>query len=351
MVKLNRLIFLLYFLLLAFGLLYVASSSVVEAYRATGNQWQYVLKQLTWLIISLFAYLVVSHTSPKMIFYYSSTFYFFSFLLLVVVLFAPAISGAKRWLDLGFFSLQPSEFIKTALLIYLPYLHFQAKISWDKFLIYGLVPVILILIQPDFGTASVIIILTLLLYFLLGFSIKNLVKILPLIIPLIFFYVISAPYRMERLKTFFIATHDPQGSSYQSRQSLIGIGSGGFWGLGIGQSRQKYNFLPESSTDSIFSIIAEETGTIGSSLLLFIYFMLIIVIFRISANLSTPLHAIVVAGIGSLISIQSLINLSALTGLLPLTGVPLPFVSYGGSSLLNFSLSLGVISSLVKHDH
>ena len=353
MAKLGRVIFFTYLGLVIFGILFITNSSVVDAYREFGNQWIYLIKQAIWVLISIISYLVISRQPLKKLYSNLTPVYWMTILLLLLVLLpgvGQQIQGARRWLNFGFFSLQPSEFIKGVLVLYLPYLIHVKKVTPRQFLFWGFLPVGLVLIQPDFGTAIVISSLVIGLYLLSNLPLKDLLKYIPIGLIILTVYIVSSPYRLQRIQTYFSGYTDPLENSYQSRQSLIAIGNGGLMGIGFGQSRQKYNFLPESSTDSIFSIIAEETGLFGSTLLIILLLIIITVSFRIAVNSSEAIFSHTAAGIGLLISTQALLNLGAITGLLPLTGVPLPFISYGGSSLLNFTICLAVLTAIAKND-
>jgi len=351
MVKLSRLTFWLYLCLLIIGLVFIVNSSVVDAYRDFANQWVYLIRQSVWVSLSFASYLFISRFPLPKLYVMAKTFYFVCIGLLLLVLIpgiGTHVSGAQRWFSLGFFNLQPSEFIKIILVIFLPYITYIQKIDFKKFAFYGGLPILLTLMQPDLGTALVITLVVLGLFIIQGYSFKTLLLFLPGLIGILLIYIIVSPYRMERVKTFFGKHSDSLGNYYQTHQSLIAIGRGGLTGVGFGQSRQKYNFLPESSTDSIFSIIAEETGLWGTSLLLLLFISLISVAIKISGQTKNIMYSQSAAGVGILIAAQSLLNLGAITGLLPLTGVPLPFISYGGSSLLNFSLCLGLLTAISK---
>jgi len=353
MAKLGKVIFITYLCLVILGIFFITTSSVVDAYREFGNQWVYIAKQAIWIFISIISYLVISRQSLKKIYANSANAYWLIMILLILVLlpgFGQQIQGARRWLNIGFSSLQPSEFIKGALVMYLPYLIHVKKILAQKFLLLGFLPIGLILIQPDFGTAIIVIILVISLYLLSAYPLGVLLKYIPIGLLILTVYVISSPYRSQRIQSYFSSSTDLLNGSYQRRQSLIAIGNGGLFGIGFGQSRQKYNFLPESSTDSIFSIIAEETGLIGSTFLIILFMVIITTSFRIANNSPHPLYSHTASGIGILISSQVLLNLGAISGLIPLTGVPLPFISYGGSSLLNFSLCLGILTAITKNE-
>jgi len=165
---------------------------------------------------------------------------------------------------------------------------------------------------------------------------------------LVLLLALTSPYRYQRIMTFLKPDSDPLGASYHVQQLLLGFGSGGWFGVGLGRSLQKFSYLPEATTDSIFSIVGEETGFIGASLVLLLYLILIVVAFKVAVNSPTRFGQLLAAGIGSWIAIQTIINLGATVALLPLTGVPLMLLSYGGSSLLVTFLGIGILLNISK---
>jgi cell division protein FtsW len=210
----------------------------------------------------------------------------------------------------------------------------------------------LILLQPDFGTASILVLTGLAVYLASGSPIKNVLALLVLALLLGIFFVMTSPYRRERLASYLNLSptrEESLSSKYQINQVLIALGSGGLWGLGLGQSRQKYDYIPEVNTDSIFSVWGEETGFVGAVFLVLVYAALVYKGLRIAATASSLRGSLLATGVTSFIGLQTIINLAGMTHLLPLTGVPLPMISYGGSSLLAGMFSLGILLNVSKY--
>jgi len=208
----------------------------------------------------------------------------------------------------------------------------------------------LIMLEPDMGTTIVVTLLALSLYFLAGYPLKNLLIITCAGLAAALAAIISAPYRLARVTTFFNPSHDPLGSSYHIRQIILALGSGGITGLGIGRSRQKFEYLPEATTDSIFAVVGEEIGFLGAVFLIALFAYLIYLIFRLAVRTNSPFSSLLVAGIGSWLGIQVLLNLGAMVALIPLTGVPLPLVSYGGSALISILMGMGLVLSVARSE-
>jgi cell division protein FtsW len=199
------------------------------------------------------------------------------------------------------------------------------------------------MLEPDLGTTIVIAGIAFTLFYLAQAPIKQIAVIILSGLLIGSMLILVSPYRRDRLTTFLDPTSDPLGSSYHIRQVLISLGSGGIFGTGFGRSRQKFQFLPEATTDSIFAVIAEETGFIGASIVILIYFMFIYRAFKIVKNIDRPYPQLVASGVLTWFSLQTALNLAAMTSLIPLTGVPLPFISYGGSSLITLMTAVGLL--------
>lgn len=280
-------------------------------------------------------------------------------LLLTSLVFVPVLSrfhgGAHRWIDLGSFSLQPSEFLKFSFVVFVA---MWCSTYRDKFkdFRFGLVPYVvasglvsvIMLLQPDFGTFIVIMSASFFVYFI-GGARKNHILLLFVACVLGVVVLISfRPYMMERVTTFFDHTQDVRGSSWQLNQSLIAIGGGGFFGRGLGQSVQKFNYLPEPIGDSIFAVLAEELGFLGVIILIIFYGILGIRGYVISMNSESNFGMLLGVGIVIIILTQAALNISAMIGIIPLTGVPLPFVSHGGTALMVSLFEIGVLLNISK---
>lgn len=260
-------------------------------------------------------------------------------------------SGASRWIVLGPISLQPAEFLKITFLIYLA--AWLTKKKNDKEVLIGfliiLLPITLLLIfQPDISTLGIIILSAMIMYFLSNTPFWHIILIIALAFSGFIFLTKAAPYRAARLKTFLEPKMDPLGAGYQLGQSLIAIGSGGPFGKGFGLSSQKLGFLPGSFSDSIFAIFAEETGFLGSFILVAFFLIFLIRGFKISKKAKDEFSKILAQGISSWIVLQAFVNIGAMTGILPLTGIPLPFISYGGSHLIAELIGVGILLNIAK---
>ena len=333
-----------------FGVLMVYDSSVAIAIRDFSDQYYYVREQLKWLLVGG----VVSVIFSKIRY---STWYRFAipFLLgtmaLLLVVFVPGIGvralGAHRWINFGFFILQPAELTKLVMILYLAaWFTNPEKGRFLAFILFIAMTVGLVLLEPDLGTSLIILLIGLLLYFFSGAPLRHFFFLIPVAMFAVGLLAIIAPYRMQRLTTFVNPSSDPLGSSYQIRQVLIALGSGGLTGVGIGKSRQKYDYLPEANTDSIFAIIGEEVGFVGALATIGMFIFIIWRGFRIAVHAPDVFSRLLALGISSWIAIQTLINLGAMVRIVPLTGVPLPFVSYGGSSLIILFAAIGMLLNI-----
>ncbi len=333
-----------------FGLLAIFDASVIDAYRTFGDKFHYVKQQALWLCVGIIAALVASSIPLDWIKKNAHIFYAATLFLMVLVV-IPGIGskflGARRWLVLGPAILQPSELLKIAFAIYLAkWLEMDRNIK--QFLLLVGINSLLIMLQPDLGTAIIIIGVSFLVYYLSGAKLKEIFSFSAILLTAISLLILTSPYRLNRVKTFMDPTTDPLGTSYHINQVLYGLGSGGMGGVGLGRSRQKYAYLPEATTDSIFVIIAEEFGFIGSSLLILVLVGLTLASFRIALSVNDKFDKLLASGISLLFLLQIFVNLSSMVALTPLTGIPLPFISYGGSSLVTNFISLGLLINISK---
>lgn len=335
-----------------FGILMVYDSSVAIAIRDFGNQYYYLSDQLKWLVVGFMALTVLSFIDYH--FWYKIALpSLLATLVLLLAVFIPGIGiralGAHRWINFGFFVLQPAELAKLVLVIYLSaWFSVRERGRLTAFALLVAMVVGLVLLEPDLGTSVIIIAIALILYFASGAPVVHFALIIPVLVAGMLILAVISPYRMSRLTTFLHPDRDPLGSSYHIRQALLGLGSGGWFGVGIGQSRQKYEYLPEANTDSIFAIIGEETGFVGSVAVILMFMFTSWRGFRIAKRATDGFGRLLAIGVTSWISVQTIINLSAMVALLPLTGVPLPFVSYGGSSLIIMLAAVGILLNISK---
>lgn len=333
-----------------FGLLAIYDASIVDAYKTFNDKYHYLKQQTSWLLIGIIASLIISKFPVAFLKKISPLLLVGSLVLMILVL-IPGIGskflGARRWLILGPIVIQPSEILKISLILYLAHwLEKPKEIGQFIFLIISCL--ILIMLQPDLGTAIIIVGSTFLMYYLSGASIKHIFYFALILLTAVTMLILLSPYRMERVKTFLDPTSDPLGSSYHINQILYGIGSGGLTGVGLGMSRQKYAFLPEATTDSIFVIIAEEVGFLGSLIAILVLVFMIISSFRVATSVKDKFDIFLASGISLLFLVQTFVNLGSMVALVPLTGVPLPFISYGGSSLVSNFIALGFLINVAR---
>jgi cell division protein FtsW len=345
--------------ILAIGVVMVYSASAIAAFHDYGDPYYYVKRQLVFAllgIVSMFVMMNVEYTFWRK---WSVPALLICFGMLVIVL-IPGLGvwrgGARSWLGVGSFGIQPSEFMKLAMVLFMAKLLSERQNQITEFT-KGLLPPLgilgiafaLIMLQPDLGTGTVMIGAVLIIIYVAGARVAHLGGLALLGLVGLVGLIAAAPYRLLRITAFLDPWQDPLGAGYQSIQSLYAIGPGGLVGLGLGMSRQKYNYLPEPQTDFIFSILAEELGFIGGSLLLLLFLLLIWRGMRTAITLSDPFGSLLATGIVGIFAVQVLINIGVVIGLLPVTGITLPLVSYGGSSLTLLLTALGILLNLSRY--
>lgn len=337
--------------LVLFGLLMILNVSVVEAQVTFGDKFFYAKRQAIWAVVGLVLMGVLSKIPFRVFEKVALPVFLFAVILLAAVLF-PGVSdpilGAKRWIVFGPAVIQPSELAKLALVVYLSYALSKKSPLLPFLFAVGLVSGLVIL-EPDLGTALIIGSISLIMYFAAGMPILYLFWLLPAAVLAVLYLALTSEYRRARILTFLNPAQDPLGAGYHIRQILIALGSGGIFGVGLGQSRQKYLFLPESTTDSVFAIIGEEMGLLGTSVILAIFLFLLWRGFAIASRVNDSFGRLLAVGITAWIGVQAAINLSAMLALVPLTGVPLPFLSYGGSSLVAILSGVGILLNVSRY--
>lgn len=349
----SRSLFYLVLLLTIIGLVVIADASSVSAFRDFGNRWYYLKLQSIWAAAGL-AFFFISSRLPLSRLEKAAFPLFIMTLVSLVVVLIPHIGtqllGARRWLSLGPLSFQPAELAKVTTALYIAHL-FKSRPQFSSLLLISLSLGGLIMLEPDMGTTMVILGMCLITYFASGGRITWLVFAAPVAIALVGILIFSSPYRTARLKTFLDHSSDPLGASYQVRQALIGLGSGGLWGVGLGQSRQKYDFLPEVTTDSILAVVGEELGLFGTSFLLLSFLALTLSGLKLATSTSDRFSSTLAIAISSWIGLQAFTNISSIVALIPFTGIPLPFISYGGSALLVTLSACGLLYNIARHTH
>lgn len=337
------------------GLVMITSSSYIWAEYKFSDPFKFFKSQFIFFIISIVIMIFVSKIDYEIYFKKSKQIFLISLLLLILVL-IPGIgtvrNGSRSWFGIGSFGVQPSEFMKLSMIIFLSkYLSLNGK-KVKKNCIPALLIILLIfaliMLQPDFGTGIVIVMIGISLLYIAGVNMKIFFKLGILGVIGIIILIIIAPYRLKRIISFLNPWSDPLGSGFQIIMSLYAIGPGGLFGYGLGNSRQKHFYLPEPQTDFIFSIILEELGFLGCVLVIGLFLLIIISGLIISKRCNDLFSKYVSFAITFWIAFQSILNLCVVVGLIPVTGVTLPFLSYGGSSLLTFYIGIGIILNIAK---
>lgn len=343
-------------ILVFFGLLAIYDASVVSAFRDFGDKFYYIKNQITWASLGLLALGFFSLFDYHRLQKFAPHFLFLCVVLLVAVLvphIGTKIYGARRWINIGGFNFQPSELSKLALIFYQTSIMSKFenfKIRFTDTLIVFFLPALiaagLVFLEPDFGTAIIIMAVTMVVYFFSSAPIWHFLVSVPPILVAGAMAIIFEPYRLDRLKSFLDPTHDPQGASYQINQILTAINRGGFLGVGIGQSRSKFAFIPEVQTDAIFAIIVEEIGAIGALLLISVFCFMLSRAVNIARDAKDLQGKLLALGLIFLVVFQALFNIASNVALVPLTGVPMPFISYGGSSLIVMMSAVGILINI-----
>ena len=355
--KIDWVLLVLVIFLVVFGCVMVHSASSVSAELSYGDEFFFVKKQIVGAIIGLIALVIISFIDYHKLLKIKWILLIGSVVLLGLV-FIPKIGvenyGAKRWINLGFFTIQPSEIAKFAFVIFA-----AASLAgnYEKVKsVRGILPTILaggvicglIILEPNMSITMVMGITLILMLFIGGVSAKHFLLLLIPAIALVPVLIWIEPYRLRRMMAFLDPWSNPQGEGFQLVQSLYSLGNGGFWGVGIGNSRQKYLFLPFAESDFIFSIIGEELGFVGSALICIVYLIIIIRGIKIALNARDRFGCLLASGISAIIAVQFLINVAVVTGSIPPTGLPLPFISAGSTSLVVFMSAIGVVLNINK---
>lgn len=347
-------------LLVVIGIVCLSSASAVVSYQKFGSSYYYIIHQLLFGLIpgGILCY-AMSRLDYHIWARYAPTFLIASIVLLMLV-FVPGIGfgygGARRWLHVGSFLFQPSEVVKLTFLLYLAtWLSRRGTKNVQDFA-YGFLPFIivtglvtfLVIIQPDVGTMAVIGAIAFVMYIMGGAAASHIWLAIGAATGLFLLLINTASYRLRRFMTFLHPELDPLGIGYHINQALLAVGSGGLFGRGFGHSRQKFAYLPEVTGDSIFAIIAEEMGFFFAVFLIGLFVFLALRGLRIANKAPDDYGKLIAIGVTTWIIFQALINIAAMLSLLPLTGIPLPFVSYGGSSLLVSLTAVGILINVSR---
>ncbi|MDD2766530.1 MAG: putative lipid II flippase FtsW [Candidatus Moranbacteria bacterium] len=360
MKSLDRSLLIAVLILLGIGLLMIASAGVLYGRTRFGDAYYFFKEQLFGLGIGLILLYIFSRIDYRVWRRFVVPIFVVALGLLILVFipgFGTSVYGATRWVEIGPISFQPSEVMKLSIILYLAAWLSQRTQKKTADLFEGFVPFLailslvgfLIIKQPDTGTLGLIFLIALSIFFASGANMKHIVSLFLLGLFSLFVLIRIAPYRMERFLVFLNPEYDSQGAGYQMMQALLALGSGGFFGAGLGQSRQKFNYLPEPVTDSIFAVLGEEFGFLGTTIVISLFLFIAWRGIRIALSAPDEFGKLLAVGIVSWVVLQAFINMSAISGLIPLTGISLPFISYGGTSLVVLLASIGILLNISKH--
>lgn len=350
-------IFFAVMLLLTVGIIMVFSASYYDTLEQ--DPYFYVRKQLTWGLLGLVAMLVMMQIDYFRLKPYVNAAFIVTMALLVAVLIpgvGTEVNGSRRWIDLGFTNLQPSELMKLALIFFMAKRLSKREVRLDSLIkdlgpylaLMGVIAV-LIMLEPDLGTTMAILMTALTLLFTAGIRMSHIVLLGIGGFAAGAALIIQEPYRWNRIVGYLDPWAHASTEGYQTINSLYALGSGGFFGMGLGNSRQKLDFLPEQHTDFIFAILGEEMGFIGGAFVIVLFFLLAWRGYRIALKCPDAFGSFLAVGITTMIVFQAFLNIGVVTGLLPVTGIALPFISYGGSSLLLSMLGTGILLNISKY--
>ena len=345
--------------LVSVGVVMVYSASAILATDRFHDPYFFLKKQLFWAVLGfgcLWAAMTLNYRILERI---MLPLLVVSLVLLILVLvppFSQEINGTRRWFRWGPVSFQPAELAKFSLVVYLAQFLTRRREVVESFWL-GLLPPLLVagsmarlvLLQPDLGSSLTLVVLVFSLLFLAGGRVRQMALVAASALPLVAVAIYTAPYRLKRIMTFLDPWADPRGSGFQIIQSYLALGSGGLFGRGLGESKQKLFYLPEPHTDFVFSVLGEELGLLGAVSVIGLFGLLIWRGIRIGLGAPDPFGAFLALGLTALLACQTLVNLGVVTGVLPTKGLPLPFISFGGSSLIMAMVSAGVLLNISQH--
>ncbi len=344
-------------MLLAFGLVMVFSASSANAHYQFGDATYFFKRQLIWAAVGIVVMLMVSKFPYKNLERYANLLFTVSIVaLLLVFVLGVEVNGAKRWIGIGSFTFQPSEFVKITLIMFLaksltdnPH---RVESLFDGFIRYiGIIVIVagIVLLQPHMSGAMVIAISACIVLFAAGFKIRYFAVSVMGALPLMMTLIMTSDYRRKRFTSFLDPFKDKMDESWQIVQSLYAIASGGLYGMGLGQSRQKFLYIPEPQNDFIFAVICEELGFLGAIFVMFLFALLIWKGIMIARKAPDEFSCLTATGITALIAVQVLMNIAVVTSSMPVTGVTLPFFSYGGTSLVILLIGMGILLNISRY--
>ena len=357
-VSVDKTLFAVTVLLVFVGLVMVFSASAVMAQERYGSAYTFLWRQLAWAVVGLVVMVLVMNFDyrrwkhPAVVFSLLGV----TTLMLVAVFFLDRAHNTHRWFRLGAFSFQPSELAKPVLILFLAYFlesRTKSMDDWRGTLLPAVVPSLvfaaLIIKQPDLGTALACLAVTAVVLFVAGIRLRYFAWPAAALVPLLYFLVFRVQWRYDRILAFLNPYSDPLGRGFHIIQSLIAVGTGGFAGVGLMEGKQKLFYLPEPHTDFIFAVIAEELGLVGALAVVALFAVFLARGLRAAVRAQDPFARFLAVGITAMVVVQAFINISVVIGLLPTKGIPLPFISYGGSSLFMNLASVGVLLNITQH--
>ena len=348
------------FILVGIGIVMSYSASAVFALNQFGDSFYFLKRQVLWFLVGFAALLLFQEIDYRVYKKYTKIMLLLSFVLLILI-FIPGIShgakGSVRWLGFGVFRFQPAEFVKIFMVIYLVKVFSSERTGTANQVIQLLIPMliiavmfILIMLQPDFGTAIDLLLVSMFVLFVSGFPFIYILLLTIVSIPMFYLFIYQVDYRRARLLAYLNPWKDRFGDGYHIIQSFIAFKKGGLLGTGLGFGTQKIRRLPEPHTDFVFAVIAEESGLLGTSCVVILYIIIFWRGFYISLNAPDEFGRLLGIGLTLLIIVQAFMNIGVVTGSLPTTGIPLPLVSYGGSSLLSNMIALGILLNISRYN-
>ncbi len=352
-------LFITVFILAGIGLAMSYSASAAFAQRIFGDSFHFLKRQLLWCIIGFAALLVFQKIDYRKYVKYTKVMLIASFILMMMLLIpgvGRSVKGAVRWISLGVVYFQPSEFVKICVVIYFAKVFSQELDGVANHVIQLLIPMIiisvmfmLIMLQPDFGTAIDLVAVSVIILFVSGFPIVYIGTLFLLSIPMFYLLIYQVPYRRDRFLAYLDPWKDRFGIGYHIIQSFTAFKKGGFFGTGLGNGTQKINKLPEPHTDFVFAVIAEETGFLGTIFIVLLFCVIFWRGIRISIGAPDEFGRLLAIGLTIMIVAQAFINIGVVSGSLPTTGIPLPFLSYGGSSMISSMIAVGILLNISRY--
>ncbi len=348
--------FFIVFFLLMLGLESLFSASALYAANKGLASTFYAKKQALYIILGFGLMALTARIDLEKVRQYIKPVFIASLVLLGVTLVMPPVAHVRRWIPLGFMKLQMSEFIKPVLILYLAdffdrnasHIHADWRLLLKPF-IAAMIMFALVAAEPDLGTPSLLFGVMILIFFAAGVKVRYILAPIAAVVPIVIEEMLRKPYRIARLKNFLTPWQDASGTGYQLVQSLLAVGSGGWLGTGPGASKIKLMYLPEPHTDFIFPVVAEELGLLGSLVIVALFTALLIKGSRIARHAPSLYTSLAALGLTLVLSLQAYFNMAMAIGLIPTKGIPLPFFSYGGSSILTSMIMVGIILNVSAH--